>query len=127
VIRPALPEKKWALCDRYSASSVAFQAGGRTLARKDIDWLKGFATDHVEPDLWVLLDLSAEDAFRRMEGRDLDRFEREARDFHERVRAGYLALAKEEPQRWLVLDARQAAPELRAQLIGEMQTRGWWP
>lgn len=127
VIRPALQEKKWVLCDRYSASSVAFQAGGRTLRRENIDWLNDFATDRLRPDLWVLLDLSAEDAFQRMEGRTLDRFEREARDFHERVRAGYLALAKEEPRNWLVLDARQPAAQLQAQLIDGLRTRGWWP
>ncbi len=127
VIRPALQEKKWVLCDRYSASSVAFQAGGRTLQRESIDWLNDFATDRLRPDLWVLLDLSAEDAFRRMQGRTLDRFEREARDFHERVRAGYRALANEEPRNWLVLDARQSAAQLQTELIDELQTRGWWP
>ena len=126
VIRPALAEKKWVLCDRYTASSVAFQAGGRTLPRENIDWLNEFATDHVHPDLWVLLDLSAEDAFRRMEGRKLDRFEREARDFHERVRAGYLALARENSTRWVVLDARQPAVELCSQLVVEFKNRGWW-
>ncbi len=126
VIRPAIANKSWVLCDRFTASSIAFQAGGRTLARHDIDWLNDFATAHVKPDLWVLLDLSTVEAQERIANRELDRFEREARDFHERVRAGYLALARENADDWLVLNAGLPMPQIRDRLIEELQKRGWW-
>ncbi len=126
VIRPAIANKSWVLCDRFTASSIAFQAGGRTLARHDIDWLNDFATAHLKPDLWVLLDLSTVEAQERIANRELDRFEREARDFHERVRAGYLALARENADDWLVLNAGLPMPQIRDRLIEELQKRGWW-
>src|SRR5690606_18259505 len=65
-IRPALKNGAWVLCDRYSASTVAFQAGGRQLPRPAIDWLNSYSTDNLEPDLWVLLDLTTEEAAKRM-------------------------------------------------------------
>ena len=126
VIRPALANKSWVLCDRFTASSVAFQAGGRTLARHDIDWLNDFATANMRPDLCVLLDLKTDEAHHRIAKRELDRFEREARDFHERVRAGYLALARENADEWLVLNARLPVTQIREQLVEELKRRGWW-
>src|SRR6185312_272345 len=62
IIRPALQRGEWVLCDRYSASSIAFQSGGRGLSRDKIDWLNDFATSQLKPALWVLLDLSTESA-----------------------------------------------------------------
>jgi dTMP kinase len=124
VIRPALLEKKWVLCDRYSASSVAFQAGGRELKRGDIDWLNNFATAGVIPDLWVLLDLTSEEAAKRMTNRDLDRFERESKPFHDRVRNAYLELARA-GKNWLVLDAALSPEVLREKLLSDLRARGW--
>jgi dTMP kinase len=124
-IRPALKRGEWVLCDRYTASSVAFQAGGRQLPRTDIDWLNNYATDGCVPDLWVLLDLSTEEASRRMKGRELDRFEKEAQDFHERVRQAYLGLAKEQKSNWLVLDASEDRETLRQKLLQALRERGW--
>jgi dTMP kinase len=124
-IRPALKRGEWVLCDRYTASSVAFQAGGRKLPRADIDWLNNYATDSCVPDLWVLLDLSTEEASRRMQGRELDRFEKEAQDFHERVRQAYLGLAEEQKSNWLVLDASEDRDSLRQKLLHALRERGW--
>ena len=58
VIKPSLAKKKWVLCDRFSASSVAFQGGGRSISIEQVVWLNQFATDNLIPDLTVLLDLS---------------------------------------------------------------------
>ena len=127
LIRPALASKKWVLCDRFAASSVAFQAGGRDISRAQIEWLNRFSTDGLEPDLYVLLDLTVDESARRLRGRagEADRIEREARDFHERVRATYLDLARADASRWLILDAAGDAEKLAAQLIAELKSRGW--
>lgn len=114
VIKPALLRGEWVLCDRFSASTVAFQAYGRRLDRSQIDWLNRFAELGAQPDLTVLLDLTVTESQLRRENRKQDsgqandRMELEADAFHERVRQGYLAQAKDEPSRWLVLDASQA-------------------
>ena len=102
------------LCDRYSASSVAFQASVvANFKRADIDWLNNFATASVAPDLWVLLDLTSDEAAKRMTNRNLDRFERESKTFHDRVRNAYVELASEDKSRWLVLDAAKSPEDLR--------------
>ena len=129
VIRPALVEKKWIICDRYTASSVAFQSYARGLERSDIEWLNKFATQNIFPDLNVLLDLSVEESHKRMAGRNLtlgtehDRFEKEESEFHQKVRDGFLAQASREPARWLVLDAHQPSEVLAKNLLRALVER----
>jgi len=128
IIAPALERGEWVLCYRYSASSIAFQSGGRGLERGHIDWLNDFATEGVKPGLWVLLDLSTTEAKRRMAGRELDRFEREGQEFHERVRQKYLDIvagSKAEP--WLVLDAALKPAELMSKLLAHLREINLWP
>jgi dTMP kinase len=124
VIGPALKKGQWVLCDRYSASSIAFQCGGRNMNQAEVEWLNNYSTGSLVPDLWVLLDLDADTAKARMAGRELDRFELEHRDFHQRVRDSYLRLAKAEPAKWLVLSALDTPEQLEQKLISEMQSRG---
>lgn len=127
VIRPALSRGSWVLCDRFSESSVAFQCFGRELPRAQVDALNRFAEDGTRPELVVLLDLPLEVA-RARQGRraeSADRMEREADDFHQRVRRGFLAQAQEEPQRWLVLDASQSSDALFSATLAELGRRGW--
>jgi dTMP kinase len=127
LILPSLGAGKWVLCDRFAASSVAFQVGGRALSREQIDWLNNFSTDNIKPDLYVLLDLSVEDSLRRLKvrGREADRFEREAQSFHEKVRQAYLSLAKESPKEWLVLSASESPTVLLNKLLGVLRERKW--
>lgn len=125
VIRPARARGDWVISDRFSASTVAFQAGGRELKRSEIDWLNAYAVNGCEPDLWVLLDLSTEEARRRMADRPLDRFESEKQDFHERVRQAYLALAKAQKAKWLILDAAKTKDELATEMMIELHKRKW--
>lgn len=126
-IRPALEAGQWVLCDRFTASSMAFQAGGRVLDVADVEWLNQFATDSLKPHLFVLLDLTVEESIQRREGRqketntEADRLESEKRDFHERTRQGYLDEAKKEPARWLILDAAQSPDELFKRLTVKLQ------
>ena len=123
VIKPALKAKKWVLCDRYTPSTLAFQAGGRNLDRGPIDWLNEYATDKLEPHLVVLLDLAPEDGQERMKNREKDRFEVEALDFHHKVRNHYLEQAKENPQNWLVLDATKSPEVLFHELLEHLEAK----
>jgi dTMP kinase len=103
VVRPALDAGRTVICDRFSDSTLAYQGYARGLDLERVRALNGFATGGLKPDLTVLLDLPVEEGRARTRG-DEDAFQREDDAFHERVRRGYLALAAEEPARWLVLD-----------------------
>ncbi|MHB1005167.1 MAG: dTMP kinase [Chloroflexota bacterium] len=104
VIEPALGAGSIVVCDRYADSTVAYQVFGRGLARGAVEQVVRFATGGLVPDLTVLLDLTPDTGLSRKGEEAGDRFEVEAVAFHDRVRLGYLALAAEEPARWLVLD-----------------------
>ncbi|MBC7467389.1 MAG: dTMP kinase, partial [Bdellovibrio sp.] len=131
VIRPALQSKKWVLCDRFTASSVAFQSGGRNISRDQVDWLNTFATDSLKPHLQILLDLSVGESKSRRQtrvgeiGGAEDRIESEADDFHQRVRSGFLKQAEESPKDWLVLNAAKTPSELFQDLLVELKARQW--
>jgi dTMP kinase len=122
-IKPALDRGAWVICDRYAASSVAFQSGGRQLSEELIHKLNDIATGGLAPDVVVLLDLTVEEAKRRMEGRDLDRFELEKQDFHNRVRESYLSQAKAQSERWLVLNAAKTVEELVVELFAGLKEK----
>lgn len=131
VIRPALKEGAWVLCDRYAASSIAFQAGGREISEEWVSELNQFATDGVMPELTILLDLSVEESRRRRHKRESasgvhqDRIESEADSFHEKVRQSFLKQAAENPESWLVLNAAATPEELKEQLLINLRSRGW--
>lgn len=117
VVRPRLAEGYWVVCDRYADSTLAYQAYGRGLDSAEVQAVIRFATSGLVPDLTVLLNLPPEEGLRRKGRQGDDRFEREALSFHQRVQAGYLALARAQPERWLVVDARLPAAEV-AGVIG---------
>jgi dTMP kinase len=111
VILPELKQGIWVLCDRFIDSTMAYQGFARGMDIKTLDRINAFAIYDRKPDLTVLLDLDIDEGFRRLEERyagaeeSHDRFEREARDFHHRVRNGYHALAAREPARFRIVDA----------------------
>ncbi len=131
VIKPAIENKLWVLCDRFTASSIAFQAGGRQISEDQVSWLNNFATSGLRPDLNILLDLSVEESQKRRQKRVLhngeaeDRMESEAEAFHARVRTGFLQQAEKHPQDWLVLDAAKTQDELFQILLSELRGRKW--
>jgi dTMP kinase len=127
LIRPALRTNKWVLSDRFAASSVAFQAGGRAIRTEAIQWLNGFATGGLEPDLYVLLDLPVSESLARLKGRgqDADRMEIEAQEFHERVRQAYLEMAALAPRSWLVLSALDSPAQLLQHLLSVLLEKKW--
>jgi len=110
VVRPALERGAIVLTDRHVDSSVAYQSGGRGLPAEEVVALSAFATEGVRPDLVVLLDLDPAIARARREERTgvPDKLEAQAGDFHARVRATFLARARQDPARYLILDANQA-------------------
>jgi dTMP kinase len=118
VVRPALERGDIVIQDRYLDSSVAYQGAGRVLDPAEVRNLSLWATENLLPDLTVLLDLDESTGRTRLdEARTrYDRLEAEADDFHGRVRAGYLALAEAEPERFLVLDATLPVDELAARI-----------
>ena len=126
-IRVELQKGNWVLCDRYSASSVAFQAGGRHLDESSVEWLNRYATGDCQPDLWVLLDLTVEEASQRMNSRPntrRDRFEGEKIEFHKRVRQKYLEISEGEPD-WLCLSARCPPEDLKRELMERLNQLGF--
>lgn len=131
IIRPALAEKKWVLCDRFSASSIAFQAGGRQISESQVEWLNDFATNSLTPDLNILLDLTVGESQKRRQNRldqsgiADDRIEAESDAFHERVRQGFLKQSEALPAKWLVLDAAQTPEQLFQILLMHLKARKW--
>lgn len=118
VILPAMARGDWVVCDRFTDASFAYQGGGRGLSTEKLGQLERWVQGEVQPDLTLLFDLPIDIAAQRMAGaaRTLDRFEQEKADFHERVRAAYLARANENPGRFRVLDGRQSIDKIKNQL-----------
>lgn len=110
VIRPALEKGTVVICDRFADSTTVYQGYGRGLDFALIEAVNNIATQGLRPDLTVLLDVTVEQGLDRKSLRD--RFEREEAAFHQRVRQGYLEMAKREPGRWLVIDASLPRKEI---------------
>ncbi|MEY5004295.1 MAG: hypothetical protein RLZZ594_325 [Actinomycetota bacterium] len=117
-VRPALERGEAVITDRYLDSSVAYQGVGRELNAEDVRAISMFAVENLLPDLTILLDLEAGAAMARRSktGAEPDRLEREKVEFFEAVRQAYLAMAKAEPQRWLIVDASQTVDQMQAQI-----------
>jgi len=105
IIRPALAKGQVVICDRYADSTTAYQGYGRGLDLAMVRAINNTAAQGLKPDLTILLDMPVEAGLARKGNQKQDRFEQEELAFHRRVREGYLKLATNEPQRWLVIDA----------------------
>jgi dTMP kinase len=127
VIRPHLARGGVVLCDRYADSTLAYQGYGRGLDLATLRMITTFATSNLMPDLTVCLDLPAQDGLQRKRANasagsdDWNRIEREELEFHERVRAGYLELARMESERWWVVDAKQSVEQAQAAIRARVQ------
>ena len=148
VVRPALERGDTVISDRYIYSTLAYQGYGRGIDLETVRRVNAIATQGLAPELVVLLDLAPECGLQRLPrpevneqlGLDLspererpagppDRIEQDSREFHRRVREGYLELARSDPERWLVLDASAPAAKLSdlvwdrvSELIGPQAT-----
>lgn len=115
VIVPALERGEWVVCDRFTDATYAYQGGGRGLDRHKFADLERWVHGHLHPDLTLLFDLPFSVARERIaqQSRELDRFEQERADFHERVRQAYLERADSAPQRMKVINADQTLDAIK--------------
>lgn len=116
IVNPAVKEGKIVLCDRHIDSTVAYQGYGRGLNIDRINMLNNLATNEKKPDLTLVFDVDVETSMKRV-GKEKDRMESAGIDFHNRVRKGYLELAKQEPKRIKVLDATKSIEEIHKDVI----------
>jgi len=124
VVAPALAGGAVVVQDRYLDSSVAYQGAGRVLDPTEIRDLSLWAAEGLLPDVTFVLDLPAEVAKERQgqSERTFDRLEAEALDFHERVRAGYLAIATEFPERVVVIDATDTVEAIHELIVQKVSS-----
>jgi dTMP kinase len=116
VILPALRSGRVVVCDRYADSTIAYQSFGRGISRERVQDANQVATAGLTPRLTVLLDVAPEVGLARVGGSP-DRIESEPLDFHERVRDGFLSLATECPERFLVLDGTRPSEALASAVL----------
>lgn len=125
LVAPAIAQGKIVLCDRFLDSTTVYQGVARAIDSKKVKMINQFAIGDTMPDLTILIDLPPEIGLARVHARSdgqLDRMEKEAIEFFQAVRKGYLDLAKSEPKRFLVLDGSQSVEELETQIwqrVGE--------
>ncbi len=106
VVRPALESGDWVLSDRFTDATFAYQGGGRGIEAARIATLEEWVQGALRPDLTLLLDVPVEAGMSRIAGRgQRDRFEREDKEFFQRIRNSYLQRAAAEPQRFRRIDA----------------------
>ena len=116
IVKPAVEKGKIVLCDRHIDSTVAYQGYGRGLDINEINILNNLATGGKKPDLTLVFDVDVETSMKRV-GKEKDRMESAGIDFHNRVRNGYLELAKQEPTRIKVLDATKTIEEIHEKVV----------
>jgi len=121
VIAPALAAGHWVVSDRFTDATFAYQGGGRGLDARRIQVLEDWVQQGLQPDLTLLFDLPLEVAQQRMAGsRELDRFELERADFHQRVRQAYLQRAQAQ-SRFCVLDARRDLATIQLDIAAQLR------
>ncbi len=128
LIRPALDAGKIVLCDRYADSTLAYQGYGLGLDLGALRAITRFATGGLVPDLTFYIDVPVEDGLARKRGGDVNRLDEKDVAYHQRVRAGYLEMARQEPGRWVVIDGtqprEQVQQQIRERLERELKQRG---
>ena len=116
IIKPALKEGIIVLCDRHTDSTVAYQGYGRGIDLEQINHLNKIATSGLKPDLTIVLDVDVETSQKRV-GSEKDRMESAGMEFFERVRQGYLEIAKQEPERVKVVDSTKTIEEIHKEIL----------
>tara|TARA_B110000263_G_C15231173_1_gene474689 strand:+ start:470 stop:1090 length:621 start_codon:yes stop_codon:yes gene_type:complete len=117
LIKPAINQGHYVICDRFSDATVAYQGYGRGFNIQDINTIASWVHEKMQPDLTILLDAPAEIGMQRAKQRGvMDRMESEDISFYERVRNGYLTLASEHKERFVVIDASQALKSVQTEI-----------
>jgi len=117
-IAPALSAGKWVICDRFTDSTFAYQGEGRGAGKDTIRDIQRVAIGEFQPDLSIVLDVSPEEAIKRISPRQHaeDRFEKFDRAFHERLRAYFRQLPQREPQRCVLIDSNGPGEQVSQQI-----------
>ena len=133
-IEPALAAGRWVLCDRFADSTVAYQGYGHDLGRAVIDELHRLVLGYFQPDLTVILDIPVAEGLaratnrERAEGSREDRYEHMDEGFHQRLRDGFLDIARRNPERCVVIDAAQEPDKVQAEIravVGQRLKVAW--
>jgi dTMP kinase len=118
LIRPAIEQGKTVLCDRYTDSTRVYQGYAGNLALEKIEHIKTLSIGEFEPDLTFILDIAPEEGLKRADARAGETtFEAKDIGFHEKIRDGFLTIAKQNPDRCVVIDATQNADAIAAQIL----------
>ena len=126
VIRPALENGEWVVCDRFTDSTYVYQGRREALSREAIAWLEQWVQGELRPDLTLLLDLPASEAIRRLKASSRPRmsyFDRQDLNFFERIREAYLHQAREAKRRFAVIDAAGNAEQVSRAIAGAVEQR----
>lgn len=118
LIRPALEAGTLVLCDRYIHSTIAYQGYARGIDFDLIDKLNQMATGGLMPEITILFDIDSSAGLGRLHPGGHDRLEREAIEFHHKVRKGYNELAQRDPEKWAVIDASKPLSVVQEELRG---------
>jgi dTMP kinase len=130
VIRPALEAGRIVLSDRYADSTIAYQGYGRQLDLELVKRITEFATGGLKPDLTFFIDVTVDEGLQRRKdghsrGEEWNRMDSLSREFYDRVRAGYLEMMREEPERWVYIDGSKGIEtvqdELRRRMNGALE------
>ena len=127
LIRPALEQGQWILCDRFSDSTRIYQGMMGAVSHAVIEALDQLVVSRTQPDLTLILDLEAHEGLRRAKARrgtiQADGFEAESLEFHEQLREGFLALAAQEPKRMAVIDASGSEDDVHGRIWSVVEAR----
>ncbi|WP_297444618.1 dTMP kinase [Desulfurobacterium sp.] len=116
LIKPALASGAIVISDRFSDATLAYQGYGRELPIEEIEHLNQLATGGLSPDITFLIDIPVEIGFSRIKRRKQDRIEKENFEFHEKVRKGYLEIAKRYSERIVIIDGRKRTVEIFSEI-----------
>jgi dTMP kinase len=124
-VRPALEAGRWVVSDRFSDSTRAYQGWGQGVALQTLDQLEAMVVADTRPDLTIMLDLAPEVGLARAEGRGqgADRYEAMDQAFHQRLRAGYRAIAAAAPERCVLIDASGSEDAVAAEIRSAVHAR----
>ena len=120
IIKPAIKKGVIVLCDRHTDSTIAYQGYGRGVNMEELHRLNNIATSGMKPDLTFVFDVDVETSQSRV-GKEKDRMESAGIEFFERVRQGFLEIAKQEPKRVKVIDSTKSIEEIHKQVIGYIE------
>ncbi|MEK7433268.1 MAG: dTMP kinase [Cyanobacteriota bacterium] len=116
VIEKNLKENTVVLSDRYADSTIAYQGYARNGNIEQLEFLNNIATKGIKPDITIVLDIDPNISMERIQERKLDRIESEKIDFHNKVREGFLEIAKKEPERVIIINANESLEQIKEQI-----------